>query len=144
MISKTELSLVNFSLLILSLLGSLSSRKLLSPQFCGQTRSISKRLGRETLIAVTMHVAGPAGPAVPAVITSILFTSIAFISVVLRLYTRVFMLKNAGADDYFMVGAMVCSMFVKEMPRERTLLTDLVDRSPPLASVSSCSFVSLN
>lgn len=141
MISKTELSLVNFSLLILSLLGSLSSRKLLSPQFCGQTRSISKRLGRETLIAVTMHVAGPA---VPAVITSILFTSIAFISVVLRLYTRVFMLKNAGADDYFMVGAMVCSMFVKEMPRERTLLTDLVDRSPPLASVSSCSFVSLN
>jgi hypothetical protein len=49
-----------------------------------------------------------AAPAVPAVVTSILFTSIAFIAVVLRLYTRIVMLKNAGADDYIMVGAMVC------------------------------------
>jgi hypothetical protein len=72
-----------------------------------------------------IHVAAPA---VPAVVTSLVFTSAAFIAVALRLYTRIFMLKNAGAgtstskqistsndilthrctDDYLMVGAMVC------------------------------------
>lgn len=45
--------------------------------------------------------------AVPVVVTSITFTSIAFILVVTRIYTRFVMLKNAGPDDYVMVGAMV-------------------------------------
>jgi len=45
--------------------------------------------------------------AVPVVITSILFTSLAFITVVLRVCTRVGLLRNAGADDYLMVAAMV-------------------------------------
>jgi len=45
--------------------------------------------------------------AVPVVITSILFTSIAFITVVLRLWTRLVVLHNAGADDYLMAASMV-------------------------------------
>jgi len=45
--------------------------------------------------------------AVPVVVTTITFTSIAFILVVTRIYTRFVMLKNAGPDDYVMVGAMV-------------------------------------
>jgi hypothetical protein len=44
---------------------------------------------------------------VPVVICSILFTSIAFIVVICRLYTRVIMLQNAGPDDYIMTVAMV-------------------------------------
>ena len=48
-----------------------------------------------------------AEPAVPVVITSILFTSIAFVAVVLRISTRTLMFKNAGPDDYLMCAAMV-------------------------------------
>jgi hypothetical protein len=44
---------------------------------------------------------------VPVVVCSILFTSIAFIVVICRLYTRVIMLQNAGPDDYIMTAAMV-------------------------------------
>jgi hypothetical protein len=52
-----------------------------------------------------------AGPAVPAVITSILFTSLAFLSVALRLYTRIFMLKNAGAGKalFSVLGCLIAS-----------------------------------
>jgi hypothetical protein len=49
------------------------------------------------------------GRDVPVVICSILFTSIAFIVVICRLYTRVIMLQNAGPDDYIMTAAMVNS-----------------------------------
>lgn len=38
-----------------------------------------------------------AAPAIPAVVTSLVFTSVAFVAVLLRLYTRLFMLKNAGS-----------------------------------------------
>ncbi|KAJ5042794.1 uncharacterized protein L3040_004187 [Drepanopeziza brunnea f. sp. 'multigermtubi'] len=47
---------------------------------------------------------------VPAVVTSVLFTSVAFICVVARLYTRHFMLQNAGTDDYLIIGAMAASI----------------------------------
>jgi hypothetical protein len=49
------------------------------------------------------------GRDVPVVICSILSTSIAFIVVICRLYTRVIMLQNAGPDDYIMTAAMVNS-----------------------------------
>ncbi len=57
---------------------------------------------------------------VPVVVTSLLFTSIAFILVLTRLYTRVVMFKNAGADDYIMTAAMVSSIF------DPTLLSNLI------------------
>ena len=44
---------------------------------------------------------------VPVAVTSLLFTTIAFILVTARLYTRIFMFRNAGADDYIMTAAMV-------------------------------------
>lgn len=50
--------------------------------------------------------------ALPVVVTSILFTSIAFITMCLRIWTRVFMLKSAGPDDYLMLVAMVSTIFV--------------------------------
>jgi hypothetical protein len=50
--------------------------------------------------------------AVPAVVTGCVFTSIAFIFVVLRVFSRVFVIKNFGADDYLMVLAMV-SVFAR-------------------------------
>ncbi|KAH8594916.1 hypothetical protein B0O99DRAFT_166811 [Bisporella sp. PMI_857] len=53
---------------------------------------------------------GFAPAAVPVVITTILFTSIAFIVVSLRICTRVVMLKNAGADDYLMLASMLSSI----------------------------------
>jgi hypothetical protein len=80
-----------------------------------------------------------AAAAVPAVVTSILFTSIAFIAVVLRLYTRIVMLKNAGADDYIMVGAMVRLWILGE----KNISTDIKHQSlRPLASASLFSSVS--
>ena len=48
-----------------------------------------------------------AAPAVPAVVTLLVFTTLAFFVVALRVYTRVFVVKNVGADDYLMVGSMV-------------------------------------
>ena len=36
---------------------------------------------------------------VPVVVTSLLFTTIAFVVVCLRLYTRIFLIKNAGAGS---------------------------------------------
>jgi hypothetical protein len=47
------------------------------------------------------------GPAVPIMVTSILFTTIAFITVTLRIYTRAVVTKIAGIDDYMMCIAMV-------------------------------------
>jgi hypothetical protein len=44
---------------------------------------------------------------VPVAVTSLLFTTIAFVLVAARLYTRAFMLQSAGADDYIMTAAMV-------------------------------------
>ena len=45
--------------------------------------------------------------AVPVVISSIVFTSIAFILVLTRLYTRLICIQNAGADDFVVLAAMV-------------------------------------
>ena len=46
-------------------------------------------------------------PDVSVVVASLVFTSIAFVLVVCRLYTRVVLIQNAGADDYIMSAAMV-------------------------------------
>jgi hypothetical protein len=45
--------------------------------------------------------------AVSAAVTDIVFTSMALLAVLLRVYTRVFVVKNFGVDDYLMVGSMV-------------------------------------
>jgi hypothetical protein len=45
--------------------------------------------------------------AVSAAVTDIVFTSLALLAVLLRVYTRVFVVKNFGVDDYLMVGSMV-------------------------------------
>jgi hypothetical protein len=50
---------------------------------------------------------GYAPAVVPVVVTSVLFTTIVFITICLRMYTRVIMLKNAGANDYLMLAAIV-------------------------------------
>jgi len=46
-------------------------------------------------------------PDVPVVVTSLIFTTTAFLLVCTRMFTRVVMMKNPGADDYFMCAAMV-------------------------------------
>ncbi|KIX07707.1 uncharacterized protein Z518_02361 [Rhinocladiella mackenziei CBS 650.93] len=40
------------------------------------------------------------------------FCGVAILSVILRLYVRIFMIKNVGADDYIIVAAAVCSIAV--------------------------------
>jgi hypothetical protein len=45
--------------------------------------------------------------AISAVVTTALFTAIAFILVVLRTISRVNVVKNVGVDDYLMIAAMV-------------------------------------
>lgn len=44
---------------------------------------------------------------VPLLATSIIFTSVPFIVVILRLVTRLCIVKNPGADDYLMTVALV-------------------------------------
>jgi hypothetical protein len=53
-------------------------------------------------------------PAVPIMVTSILFTTIAFLILCLRIFTRVVVIKNAGLDDYMMCIAMVCLNYNEE------------------------------
>lgn len=48
-----------------------------------------------------------AGPAVSAFVTSIVFTSLSFIVVALRLYTRIIVVGNVGVDDYLIPAALV-------------------------------------
>jgi hypothetical protein len=43
------------------------------------------------------------------VVTMFLFTSLAFIILVARLYTRAIIVRRMGADDYLMVAAFVRS-----------------------------------
>lgn len=62
----------------------------------------------ESHLLVIMGHFAPA--VVPVMVTSILFTTIAFIIVTLRLYTRVIMIKNPGADDWIMLAAMIASI----------------------------------
>lgn len=45
--------------------------------------------------------------AVPAAVTLVVFTTLALFVVSLRLFTRAVVVKNVGADDYLMIGAMV-------------------------------------
>jgi len=47
------------------------------------------------------------GPAMPAVINNLIFTSLAVIIVSLRLITRGVIVKNVGIDDYLIAGAAV-------------------------------------
>lgn len=42
------------------------------------------------------------------VANSLLWTTLAFIVLMLRLFTRAFIVKRVGVDDYLMTGAMVC------------------------------------
>ncbi|KAK0609585.1 hypothetical protein B0T17DRAFT_566464 [Bombardia bombarda] len=48
--------------------------------------------------------------ALPAVVTNCVFTSLAFITVSLRLGTRLFVLKNIGVDDYLITVAVIASI----------------------------------
>ncbi|KAF6825413.1 hypothetical protein CPLU01_10293 [Colletotrichum plurivorum] len=51
-----------------------------------------------------------AGPALSAFVTSIVFTSLSFIIVVLRLYTRIVVVGNVGVDDYLIPAALAASI----------------------------------
>ncbi|KAF4930352.1 Satratoxin biosynthesis SC1 cluster protein 4 [Colletotrichum viniferum] len=51
-----------------------------------------------------------AGPAVSAFVTSIVFTSLSFIVVALRLYTRIIVVGNVGVDDYLIPAALAASI----------------------------------
>lgn len=42
-----------------------------------------------------------------------LFTTLAFLSVTLRIITRTLIVDNTGLDDYFIVAATVCSLKFK-------------------------------
>lgn len=41
----------------------------------------------------------------------IIFTTLAFITVCFRLFTRVVLVQNVGSDDYYIVGSMVSFLF---------------------------------
>ncbi|RDW76096.1 hypothetical protein BP5796_06917 [Coleophoma crateriformis] len=49
------------------------------------------------------------GPAISVLATSIAFTTGAAFIVICRLFTRVVILKNSGADDWLMLAAIACS-----------------------------------
>lgn len=49
--------------------------------------------------------------AVPAAATLITFTTLSLLVVLLRLYTRTFIVKNVGADDYLIIASMVSCTF---------------------------------
>ena len=42
------------------------------------------------------------------IVVTILFTSISLIVVILRSFARFYILRNPGADDWCMIGAVVC------------------------------------
>ncbi|ORY58184.1 uncharacterized protein BCR38DRAFT_527720 [Pseudomassariella vexata] len=46
----------------------------------------------------------------PVLITSVLFTSLAFVTVCMRLYARVVLVRYAGADDYLMIASACASI----------------------------------
>lgn len=52
------------------------------------------------------------------VVNAILWTALAFVAVGLRLFTRGFIVKRMGWDDYLMASAMVssCSIFLSPDP----------------------------
>lgn len=41
------------------------------------------------------------------VVSAFLFTSLAFLAVSMRTFTRAFLVRNVGLDDYFIVAAAV-------------------------------------
>jgi len=43
----------------------------------------------------------------PLVVNSIVWTTLALIAISLRLFTRAFVIKKLGVDDWLMTGAMV-------------------------------------
>ncbi|KAK3498877.1 uncharacterized protein B0T23DRAFT_3424 [Neurospora hispaniola] len=48
--------------------------------------------------------------AVAVVVVDIIFTTLAFITVCFRLFTRVVLVQNVGSDDYYIVGSMISSI----------------------------------
>lgn len=48
-------------------------------------------------------------------ITSIVFTAIAGIAIILRLYTRLGIVRNFGPEDYLIVAAMVSHLAERDM-----------------------------
>lgn len=51
-------------------------------------------------------------PAVAVVVVDIIFTTLAFITVCFRLFTRGVLVKNVGSDDYYIAGSMVSLAFL--------------------------------
>jgi hypothetical protein len=51
--------------------------------------------------------------AITAVIVDSIFTAIGLLFVVLRLSTRISVVKNISANDYLIVAAMVCELFIQ-------------------------------
>ncbi|KAK3402655.1 hypothetical protein B0T20DRAFT_4571 [Sordaria brevicollis] len=49
-------------------------------------------------------------PAVAVVVVDIIFTTLAFITVCFRLFTRTVLVKNVGSDDYYIAGSMAASI----------------------------------
>jgi len=48
----------------------------------------------------------------PLIVAGFFFSTIAFITISIRIYTRAMLVKNVGADDVLVVVAYVCSMSV--------------------------------
>lgn len=60
------------------------------------------------------------------VVNAILWTALAFVAVGLRLFTRGFIVKRTGWDDYLMAAAMVSSfsvLFVRRSSRPLAVLS---------------------
>ena len=57
---------------------------------------------------------GTHGQGVSVQVTCGVFMALAWISVLLRLYTRGILVRNIGADDYWILLAAVCSLFDSE------------------------------
>ncbi|KAG6366958.1 hypothetical protein INS49_001139 [Diaporthe citri] len=78
------------------------------------------------------------------VVNAILWTALAFVAVGLRLFTRGFIVKRMGWDDYLMASAMVCSIgfLVAAMYQIRWGLGQAVDPAN-LASFLTALFVTV-
>lgn len=62
-----------------------------------------------------------------AIDVSSAFTGIALITVLLRLYTRFFLVRCAGVEDYMVTLAMVCVSLKKLLKRPADIYLDLLN-----------------
>lgn len=76
-----------------------------------------------------------AGPNVSVFVTSIIFTTLSFVLVGLRLYTRIVVVQNVGIDDWLMPAALVSSIYQLSDGKGMRKLRSLT-RRPQLAFVS--------